>query len=157
VEGDRNRELPEAMAEVKGRRGKVSSCVEEQDVGAALLQSQSRKATPLPQATNTPSWSSRAPSHARHPLLTVREAPRVLTSIHRPEAHRSRAEDESAATVSMPAVRSVRAWHTQDTRVTACWAQWAAEALTCWTLSNGRVGHAGVRGDDGKVKRVETN
>jgi hypothetical protein len=55
VEGDRNREPPEATAEVKGRRGNASSCVEEQDVGAALLQSQRRKATPLPQATNTPS------------------------------------------------------------------------------------------------------
>lgn len=104
MEGDRNRELPEAMAEVKGRRGRASSYVEEQDVGAALLQSQSKKATPLPQATNTPSWPSRSPSHARHPPLTVREAPRVLTSIHRPEAYRIRAEDESAATVPMPGV-----------------------------------------------------
>lgn len=39
--------------------------------------------------------------------------------------------------------------------MTACLAQFAADASTCWTLSNGRVGHAGVRG--GKVKRVETN
>ncbi len=109
MEGDRNRLLPVTTAEVKGRRGRVSSCTEEQDVGEALPQSQRRKATPPLQATNTPSWPSRVPSHARQPLLTASEAPRVLTSIHRPEAHRKRAEGERTATASTPAERSVRA------------------------------------------------
>ena len=117
VEGERNRELPEATAEVSGRRGRVKSCVEEQDEGAALLQSQRRKATPLPQATNTPAWPSRDPSQARQPGLRVREAPRALTSTQRPEAQRSREVGESTATVSTPAVWRVSAWWARVTDV----------------------------------------
>lgn len=106
--GARNRELPEATAATMGRRGRTRSCREEQEEGAALLQSHCKKETPPLHATNTPPWPSRAPSQARQPSLTRSEAPRVLTSTQRPLFHRSRADGESTATAS--AIERVRAW-----------------------------------------------
>ena len=91
MEGARNRESSVATAALMGRRGKDTICEEEHDVGAGLVQSQRRKATPSLHATNTPPW----PSQARQPLLTWREAPRVFTSIQRPPAQTSSAEGDS--------------------------------------------------------------